>query len=178
MGRGNVCVHGKFEGLYYIDNDTYTVMERDDEYDEYPEHVLRKDLDDWAGWHEDEVGTMLELEDVLECFMSSFCAMFHSFERVFPERWIKDGPCGDYYRRAIMENGLFYIAIEDNEWSLAVELVQKDDPYDDHLSGLQSRHFQRYLDGIKTCLLERLPHICTRGGPWTSGVIRKSEEGV
>ena len=30
MGRGNVCVTGKYEGLYYIDNDHFHVYRRDE----------------------------------------------------------------------------------------------------------------------------------------------------
>ena len=32
MGRGNVCVHGKYEGLYYVDYDNfyYDVTDEDD----------------------------------------------------------------------------------------------------------------------------------------------------
>ena len=76
-----------------------------------------------------------------------------------------------------MESGLFYIAVEDNQWSLAIELIQKEAPYDDHLSGLQGLHFRRYLDGMKTCLLERLPSIGIRTGAWTSGVNRPGGPG-
>lgn len=74
-----------------------------------------------------------------------------------------------------MESGLFYIAVQDNQWSVAVELIQKEDPYDDRLSGLQARHYQRYLDGMKKCLLDRLPSIGTRTGAWTSGLIKGEE---
>ena len=56
-----------------------------------------------------------------------------------------------------------------------VEYIQKEDPYDDRLSGLQARHYQRYLDGMKKCLLDRLPSIGTRTGAWTSGLIKGEE---
>lgn len=107
--------------------------------------------------------------------MDSFGRMFPSFSRVSGEQWVRDGAYGDMNRRLIMESGLFYVAVQDNEWSLAVELIQKESPYDDHLSGLQARHYQRYLDGMKTCLLERLPSICIRTGPWTSERITREE---
>lgn len=179
MGRGNVSVSGKYEGLYYIDNDDIHVYRRDNPLDDEPETTLLKDLGsadiNTGAWVYDEWGTMEEEGDILECFMDDFGRMFHSFSRVTEERWIRNGRYGDACRRVIMESGLFYIAVEDNEWSLAVELIQKEDPYDDHLSGLQARHYQRYLDGMKTCLLERLPSIAFRAGPWTSGVIRRED---
>lgn len=31
MGKGNVCVSGPYEGLFYIDNDYTTVLRREDD---------------------------------------------------------------------------------------------------------------------------------------------------
>lgn len=178
MGRGNVSVSGEYEGLYYIDNENIHVYRRDDHLAEEPETTLLKELGSadisTGSWVYDEYRTIEEEGDIIECFSDSFGRMFPSFSRVWENRWVKNGLYGDLCRRVIMENGLFYIAVEDNEWSLAVELIQKEDPYDNHLAGLQAKHFQRYLDGMKTCLLERLPSIGIRTGPWTSGVIRRN----
>lgn len=179
MGRGNVSVSGPCEGLYYIDNGDYHVYRRDDPFDEEPETRLMRALsyDDLTGgqWLYDEWGTGEELDDILECFITDFVRMFPSFERVFPHKWIRNGLYGDIAREVVLESGLFYIAIEDNEWSMAVELLQKDDPYDDHLEGLQKRHYLRYLEGMKTCLLARLPSIGVYTGAWTSGTINREE---
>lgn len=179
MGRGNVCVTGPHEGLYYIDNDHVHVYRRDDPFSDEPETRLMGELDygelTGGDWLYDDWGTREEEDDILECFMDSFGRMFPSFSRVSGEQWVRDGAYGDMNRRLIMESGLFYVAVQDNEWSLAVELIQKESPYDDHLSGLQARHYQRYLDGMKTCLLERLPSICIRTGPWTSERITREE---
>lgn len=184
MGRGNVSVSGDFEGLYYIDNDDIHVYRRDDPFDDYPQAVLMKELSsadlNTGAWIYDEYGTMEEEGDILECFMDSFGQMFPSFQRVQKDRWIRNGWYGDFCRRVIMENGLFYIAVEDNEWSIAVELLQKGNTYEDgylsddgRLEGLQAKHFQRYLDGIKECLLERVPSIGVRTSAWTHGVIKR-----
>ena len=107
--------------------------------------------------------------------MEDFTKMFPSFRRSDPNCWLRNGPYGIWNRRAILESSLFYIAIEDNEWSMAVELIQKEDPYDNHLNGLQKRHYQSYLDGIKKCLLNRLPSIGRYTGAWTSGVIKRED---
>ena len=56
-----------------------------------------------------------------------------------------------------------------------MELIQKEDPYDDHLGGLQGRHYLKYLEGMKRCLLERLPSIGTCKGAWMSGTITREE---
>ena len=179
MGRGNVCVTGSCEGVYYIDNDHFHVYRRDDLLCEEPDTRLMGDLsyDELTGneWLYDEWGTGEEEDDILECFISSFTRMFPSFERPMKETWIKNGLWGPLSRRVILESNLFYIAVEDNEWSLAVELIQKEDPYDDHLGGLQGRHYLKYLEGMKRCLLERLPSIGTCKGAWMSGTITREE---
>lgn len=179
MGRGNVSVSGRYEGLFYIDNDHIHVYRRDAPLGDEPETRLMESLSsadiNTGAWLYDEYGTMEEEGDILECFMDSFGRMFPSFTRAGEDQWIKNGRYGDPCRRVIMESGLFYIAVEDNQWSLAIELIQKEAPYDDHLSGLQGLHFRRYLDGMKTCLLERLPSIGIRTGAWTSGVIRRED---
>lgn len=171
MGRGNVYMDGPCEGLFYIDNDDFYVYRRDDSIADEPEFKLMGELD-YAEltsdkWLFDEVETADEEEDILECFIADFVGMFPSFEGVSSSKWI------GRYRRAILESGLFYIAVEDNQWSLAVELVQKQTPYDDCLLGLQAGHFQRYLDGMKMCLLRRLPSIGTYTGAWTSGTVKR-----
>lgn len=133
MGRGNVCVTGRYEGLFYIDNDDINVYRRDDPDGDGPEHRLLRDLDyselTGGGWCFDEHESRYEEEDILECFMDSFGRMFPSFSRVQGDVWIRTGAYGDYDRRVIMENSLFYIAVQDNQWSVAVELIQKEDPY-------------------------------------------------
>ena len=181
MGKGNVSVSGPYEGLFYIDNGDYHVYRRSDDPGEHPEVRLLRDLSvadlSGEGWLYDDEGIWNELEDIEECFKDDFTRMFPSFHAAgsLPESWIRNGRYGDFSRRVILESNLFYICMEDNEWSMAIELIQKEDPYDDHLSGLQSGHHQRYLDGMKTCLLERLPGIGTYAGPWTSGRIEKEK---
>ena len=175
MGRGNVCVTGAYEGLYYIDNDDFHVYRRDDPHsdDEFESRLL-KDLSyqELTGgeWYYCESDTAEEEDSILECFVEGFTKLFPTFRQPEPaELRLKDDG------RVLLESKLFYIALEDNEWSLAVELLQKEDPYDDHLSGLQGRHYLKYLDGMKRCLLERLPSIGTYAGAWMSGTITREE---
>lgn len=175
MGRGNVCVTGTYEGLYYIDNDDFHVYRRDDPHsdDEFESRLL-KDLSyqELTGgeWYYCESDTAEEEDSILECFVEGFTKLFPTFRQPEPaELWLKDDG------RVLLENKLFYIALEDNEWSLAVKLIQKEDPYDDHLSGLQKQHHQRYLEGMKKALLERLPSIGAYSGAWTHKVITKEE---
>ena len=62
-----------------------------------------------------------------------------------------------------------------NEWSYAVKLIQKECWYDNHLEGLQKKHYQNYLEGIKNILLEIFPEIGCYGGAWTHGTITRED---
>ncbi|MCM0708694.1 hypothetical protein NBH08_27980 [Faecalicatena sp. BF-R-105] len=180
MGKGNVCVTGQYEGLYYIDNDHIHVYRKDDPFAEEQEVRLLGELDyaELTGgeWLYDEEETGNEKDDVLECFMDDFIRSFPSFTRCGSNVWIKTGAYGRYERRALLESKLFYIVVEDNEWSLALELIQKEESWGESwMENFQKRFYQRYLDGMKTCLLDRLPSIGTYGGAWTHGVIKREE---
>ena len=170
MGRGNVCVTGEFEGLYYINNDDFHAYRQSSDDETY---TLLRDLsyEDIQGenWCFDEEETENELQSIIESFITDFIEQFHSFKRAADDHWLSNE------RRIILENNLFYVCTEDNEWSLAVELVQKEDPYDDHLKGLQKRHYETYLTGIKQSLLKLLPSIGIRCGAWCSGTITKED---
>lgn len=180
MGRGNVCVTGPYEGLFYIDNDDLRVYRRNDPYAREEETCLQSELspDDVAGdeWLLDEIGSSYEEEDVLECFCAELRKLCPSFQPAANSNvWLGNE------RRVILENELFYICVEDNEWSLAVELVQKDGYSDCEsawMAGLQKRRYREYLDSMKKALLARLPSIGIRTGAWTSGTITREEAGV
>lgn len=163
---------GPYEGLFYIDNDDYHVYCRSDavELDEEDDIRLARDLsyEELCGvaWRFDMELTNCVWDDIESDLVKSFTKRFGSFERVTEQRWIG---CSV---RGLMESRLFCIGIEDNEWSMAVKLLQKKNPYYRSLEGLQKRHFERYLDGIKCCLLEQLASIGTYRSAWTSGTIR------
>ena len=80
MGRGNVSVSGRYEGLFYIDNDHIHVYRRDAPLGDEPETRLMESLSsadiNTGAWLYDEYGTMEEEGDILECFMDSFGRMF------------------------------------------------------------------------------------------------------
>lgn len=180
MGRGNVCVTGSYEGLFYIDNDDLRVYRKDGPGTDDCEDCLQRDLDyaDITGpdWYLDEAGSSYEEADVLECFCNEMRKLCPSFQPAANSNvWLGNE------RRVILENELFYICVEDNEWSLAVELVQKDgysDCQSAWLAGLQKRRYREYLDSMKKALLARLPSIGIRTGAWTSGTITREEAGV
>lgn len=183
MGRGNVCTFGKYEGLYYIDNDHIHVYCDSEDTGDYPETRLMSDLnfEELTGhrWFYDEEGTMNEWDDILEFFMDEFTRRFPSFKRkaTCPGQWIKSYRYGDFNRRIILESKLFYICVEDNEWSMAVELIQKEEPWGDvWMENLQKRLYEKYLAAMKKVLLMRVPSIYAYGGAWTPGKKFTSEE--
>lgn len=180
MGRGNVCVFGKYEGLYYIDRQWTDVYYRKDENDDYETrlvgHLDYCDLQT-GGWHYDEWSSQEEFDDVVQCFIEGFTKRFPSFKKVKPYTLRRSWYYG-IESTVIMENKLFRIALEDNEWSTAVMLLQVQDNYDDHLEGLQKQHYKRYLDGMAKALLDRLPDIGGYSGAWTSKRITKEDSVV
>ena len=178
MGRGNVCTYRPYEGLYYIDNDDFHVYRKDDPISDEPEGRLLRDLDmadlQSGTWHLDDIATDDEWDDIMECFVDDFTRLFHAFSdaREPRGRWIRDNQLYTDVK-IVMESKLFYIGVKDNVWSMAVMLIQKDPPWGYCIDGLQGRHYQRYLEGMKECLLNRLDELGTYAGAWTSGTVRK-----
>ena len=102
------------------------------------------------------------------------------FKKDFKERFTSFSECDEWIsrnERAVLENQLFYIIVEDNEWSMCIKLIQKEQGYYDrgNIANLQARHYQTYLEGMKDCLFNQFDELGTYGGPWTSGRIRKNE---
>lgn len=167
MGKGNVCVHGEFEGLYYVDRD-YIDCYISKETDENGDYINKMQCDmnypeDYNNFDYDDILSQIYYNDFIQEFTSLMENKFKSF--------VSTG--NDY--GTLMENNLFEIEVEDNEWSYAVKLIQKEDDYDNHLIGLQKKHYQNYLDGIKTILLDMFETIGCYGGAWTHVTISKDE---
>lgn len=164
MGRGNVCVNEPHEGLWYVDWDMLSVY-RNVKTDEYI-HGREIDLSDMDDCEFCQSETDDEYWAFIELFRSKMRERFKSFDEV--NRWVSDCGCR-CDRKAILENRLFFIAVEDNEWSVAVELIQK---RPEELSGIQVVHSQRYLEAMKEILLDMFGEVGYRTGAWTSGVIK------
>lgn len=167
MGKGNTCVFGKYEGLYYVDRDyiDYYISKVADENGEYI-NKLQYDMnypEDYNNFDYDDILSSIYYNDFIQEFTSMMENKFKSF--------VSTG--NDF--GTIMENNLFEIEVEDNEWSYAVKLIQKEDNYDNHLEGLQKKHYENYLNGIKNILLELFPSIGCYGGAWTHGTITRED---
>ena len=168
MGRGNVCVFGDAEGLYYVDKDFLHVYrkcccESDDPEEKYIRP--RDDGFDFDMCEFDEAESYFSQIDFEYAFTERMIRRFKSLERV--SKWIS------HERRVLLENKLFYIVLEDNEWSLAIELIQKEDKFGgDDLVGLQMGLYRKYLDGIRDILLDMHGEVGAYGGAWTHNVIK------
>ena len=164
MGRGNVCTWGDYEGLYYVDRDylDYYIAKEADEDGEFEGKMLGEiEYDEFCDYDYDYTISEIYYEEFVHEFVDLMEKKFNSFTST--------GDIGG----TIMENNLFKIKIEDNEWSYAVMLIQKENDWDDSLRGLQKRHYQNYLNGMKDVLLYMFPEIGCYAGAWTHGVIKR-----
>lgn len=152
MGRGNACVFGKYEGLYYVDWDNFSK-----EYEDGDGNVI-----------EDYDFQREEWEVALSEFISDLINKYKSFTTC--DEWISST------EKAILENSLFYIVTEDNEWSMAIKLIQKEQDYysKGNATNLQAGLYKKYLNGIKDCLFNQFDELGTYGCAWTSGTIKKA----
>lgn len=143
MGRGSVTTYGQCEGLYYVDNDFLDVYSKKNE-DGKIEYCSLREADDGFEYCESE--SCFDRENFKFNFTEMMRARFPSFEYV--NKWISS------MRSVLLENELFYIAFEDNWWSLAIELIQKEGEFgDEEKVGLQMGLYPKYLKGIEEILL-------------------------
>ena len=169
MGKNNVCVVGPCEGLYYIDNDYIHAYHRSDDASEIK---LLGELDycelTSGSWIFDDMESQWNWENALSTLKANLMERFSSFSEC--DAWVSRN------EDAILENSLFYVAVEDNQWSMAIKLLQKKD--DKRIAGLQARHYRNYLDGILSALLSMFESVGTYNGPWTSGTISRADAGM
>lgn len=169
IGRGNVHPDGPYEWVYYIDRD-YTAVYRkvnaadDDMDDRKLRYWFGADSPEEKGWEYDECESIDEEDYDLRLFSDDFMNLFPDFS--------KTNENISRTRRAILESPLFYVAVEDNEWSTAVELIQKDTDSDLDLNS-QNALYRIYLDAMKNILLRLFPSIGTYAGPWTHWTLTK-----
>lgn len=162
MGRGNECIDGKYEGLYYVDKDYLDVYYNK----KTKKSVLRKELScqDYDYSYIDIDNSNDNYKDFVLNLKSDLIERFKSLD-----------DCTDIHG-TILENGLFTIEIVDNQWSYAIKLLQKEDEYynNGNIENLQKKHYQNYLNGIRDCLFNQIDEIGTYCGPYTHGTIEKS----
>lgn len=168
MGKGNVCVNGKYEILFYVDCDELDIYYHREKTEECK---LSKDIpyQEITNWVYDDY---LSDENYLE-----FCDMLT--ESISKKIKSLRTPTHEEEReerrgRLLLINQLFRVVIVDNEWSKAVELLQNEDnSY--NIENLQKKHFQTYEKVLKQSLFEQFDTLGIYSGPWTSGIISKKD---
>ncbi|WP_261378531.1 hypothetical protein [Paenibacillus agilis] len=130
------------------------------------------DWDNFVGELDGERDYELEREDwemSLETFVGDFTEKYKTFSEC--DIWTSRD------EKAVLESTLFYIVVQDNEWSMAIKLIQKEQDYcsKGNFENLQKGLYQKYLEGIKQCLFNQFEELGIYGGAWTSGTIRKQE---
>ena len=161
MGRGNACVSGEHETLFYIDYDNFINYICDDDGNPTEE----RDYDLESQQLNDDLDLLKSLLSrrlpVLDEPRTDYC---YSTGKYRKEKRI--GDC-----RILLESGLFYIGIEDNEWSAAIKLLQKEDvPV-----AFQAHAFESHKKALQDCLFELYNKLGIYGGPWTHGMIQRPE---
>ena len=151
MGAGNACVFGDYEGLYYVD------------WAKFPYEFENSDGE-----------IVIDYQEQREAWVESLWIFKEDMKDKFPsfsdcDKWLSNNV------KAVLENELFYIATEDNQWSMAIKLLQKEQGFYDsgNIYNLQGRHYKNYLEGMKECLFNQFEEIGVCGGPWTSGTIKR-----
>jgi hypothetical protein len=189
MGRGNICTHEEFEGLYYLDNERFSVYRKSDRYEleddfDYDEELkmeyeLREEDISYnfdgsgADYMYDALETQLEWDDMIESMREAISEKFPEFSET--DRWRESN------KHVILESDLFDIAVADNEWSAAWMLLQSEDLWDTEEEKEEMREKSgAYLDAIKNALLELYGECFEYGGAWTCGekLVREAAASV
>jgi len=189
MGRGNICTHYKYEGLYYLDSDflnafykverckccgkpidrndeceTKTAKELDQEGIEYAYN--NEEETEWI-WDEDQ--SKINWKDMIEIIQNDIKKKHPSFN--ITDRW-RGSIYGSSDRNfhVVLENEWFDIAVADNESNAAWCLLQRrnEDP-DENEEKQMEIDSQIYLETIKRTLIEYWGEAITYGGPWVHG---------
>lgn len=75
-------------------------------------------------------------------------------------------------KHIIAKNHLFEIAIEDNNWSVAIQLL----PIKKANKGLQKQMYYAFLHGLRNALFEEFDTLYVRNGSWSQIPITKNDD--
>lgn len=159
-GTGSACLAGPYKELVHIDKDHLKVYRRDDPTGGFETRLLSQLTDEeliGEGWAYDEWSSNEEETAILTSFTVHLMGEFHNFERPPKVTWI--GPHSSRY--VLLEDDLFYVAVDEDERSLAVGLFPKERPSAPDLSEIQEEHYQRCVESMKKILTRLLPSVRT-----------------
>lgn len=160
MGAGNVNVSLN-DGLFYVHYDSVNVYKN-----KRDKSIICQRKDITRGQEKDfvfDMGLSQQNYDVwLEAFRQKLMKRYPSYRRV--DRYTKRD------QRIVLENDMFFVAIEDNEWGFAVELIARTKyPYPQ----FQKHLFPHFFKGMKETLLSLTETIYIRSGSWTTQAVTK-----
>lgn len=97
-----------------------------------------------------------------DCFKEKFCTeMQNRCQSLKPGKPDKNFP-NTSKQKLLLENKLFRIVFENNQWSIAIKLLRKEDAN----QGISQQTFDTFLKHTKEALLMQIPEIYVRNGSW------------
>ena len=163
MSQGNVNVSLN-DGLYYIHYNSVNV---------YKSKQNPKDLrtiDQIPSHQRNQFNLDLPLSQAnydawLEQFRKAMCKRYKSYRIV--DKYLKRT------QRIVLENNMFQVIIEDNEWSFAVELISIPQcPY----KAFQKHLFSQFFKGMREILFTITETIYIRNGSWSAEPFTASDQ--
>ena len=161
MGRGNCNVNTTAgECVFYVDNDLLQIYYNKSNPEET---VFGKELTtSTMGQYEyDQDESQKFFEEQLNTIKSQLMKKFKSLKEA------------DYWsgrsKHIVLENNMYGIALEDNEWSVAFELIMKIDGN----PGLKKHNAKSFGKGLRDILIKNFGTIHIRTSAWTSAELTK-----
>lgn len=155
MGKGNIHA-GTHDTVYYVDYDNiYTYENKSTQETRIGKDIAVNEMDDYDFC--DDL-TQENYNRLIEELREHMCRIKDQFQPA--------DAMVSRTRRIIAETDTFFLGVEDNQWSLAVELLWRKD-YD-----ADKQHmFEANRKEMLGFLLERFGSVGYRTSSWTHGVI-------
>lgn len=160
MGYANVAADYK-DDLLYVPYDYLSIYTKNNQkIIKHGNEIASEEIEDYEY---NKKLSQLEFDEFKERFCTDMQKKFKSLQPV--DRW------KGRYQHIILENSLFEIALQDNQWSIAVELLNRDDyPYS---KNFQTSKFPAFFKGMRDILFTYFDKLYIRTGAYTSKAITK-----
>lgn len=162
--KANVSVSYN-EGLFYVDYDNIYMYQHKQNPNCMITGIELKDKNPEEYTFSEEL-MQLRYETFRKKLAESLCNKFPSMQKAGPD----DFQDKRQTKRIITQNELFHVIIEDNTWSLAVELKHK--PKGN--TGLQTQMFPSFLEGLRQALFEQFDTLYVRTSSWSAEPITQN----
>ena len=165
MSGSNVNVSMN-DGLYYVHYDSINLYKnKHDPNDVRPAKLIPANLR--QDYELDLPLSQANYDTWLTNFRAAMRKRYKSYRQI--DKYQKAG------KRIILQNDMFHVIIEDNEWSFAVELISRPRyPYPQ----LQKHLFTHFFKGMREILLTMTDTLYIRSGSWTAEPFTMNEQSV